>query len=60
MERSPDDVAMPLRFELEQVAVFNVLYIWALPWAGLSRWLHPFATLVHSVHRQPLRSKTQM
>ena len=33
MERSRDDVAMPLlRFEPEPVAVFNVLFIWALPW----------------------------
>ena len=32
MERSPDDLAMPLRFEPVPVAEFNVLCIWALPW----------------------------
>ena len=35
MERSPDDVPMPLRFEPKAVMVFNVLHVWALPWGWL-------------------------
>ena len=35
MERSPDDVPMPLRFEPKAVVVFNVLHVWAFSWGWL-------------------------